>query len=315
MDGEKVAAWMEANKIEPGREHRVALAKDGHSPRAVKTVGVNQLKTVGPDGQMAPSTPYAYLTDHLISNLLYNDDITLEGFFHDPDSGALHIVISQPWIPGKHPTKEALRAWMDKQEHDIKMVDVKPANAIETANGEIYPIDFHYQFENDLDRQKAIEDLEAAQDADEGRYSYADQPPAPPAQGHAQPLDSAVATPDGWRPIGSLAIGAAVNGPDSQSSTVTGVYPQGRKQVFKITLADGRPDLAMGANPQFAAVDQRRRCPAPAWPRCLPRATGPWCPYPSGASAICRPSRPRRGMWPPKTSDLLRWKTEAMPQS
>jgi hypothetical protein len=98
MEGDKLTAWMAAHKIEPGREHLVSLDLD--SNRVVKTVAVNAVKTVGDDGQMAPSTPYDYLTDHLFSNLLYDDDITLEEFFNV--EGALHIVISQPFIDGPH---------------------------------------------------------------------------------------------------------------------------------------------------------------------------------------------------------------------
>lgn len=70
----------------------------------------------------------------------------------------------------------------------------------------------------------------------EARYSLADEP----SQGRAQPLDAPVLTPDGYRPIGSLTIGDAIASTDGAPSTVTGIYPQGRKQVFKITLADGR---------------------------------------------------------------------------
>jgi hypothetical protein len=70
----------------------------------------------------------------------------------------------------------------------------------------------------------------------EARYSLADES----AQGRAQPLDAPVLTQDGYRHIGSLAIGDAIASTDGTPSTVTGVYPQGARQVFKFTLADGR---------------------------------------------------------------------------
>jgi hypothetical protein len=66
------------------------------------------------------------------------------------------------------------------------------------------------------------------------------QPNLETPTGRAQPLDAPVLTLDGYRPIGSLAIGDTLASIDGQTSTVTGIYPQGRKQVFKITLADGR---------------------------------------------------------------------------
>ncbi len=158
MDGAKITAWMDSHKIQPGREHRVAF--DTAAARVVKTVAVNEVKTVGADGSMIPSTPYAYLTDHLISNLLWNDDITLEGFYHAPVTGSLHIVISQPFILGHHPTTEKLRQWQAAQTHGISMLDVKPANAIEDAQGQIHPIDFHYHFPDEARRAAALARLQ-----------------------------------------------------------------------------------------------------------------------------------------------------------
>lgn len=66
------------------------------------------------------------------------------------------------------------------------------------------------------------------------------QPSQTGTTGHAQPLDAPVLTPDGYQPIGSLQIGDALASHDGQTSTVTGIYPQGRRPVFKLTLADGR---------------------------------------------------------------------------
>jgi hypothetical protein len=72
------------------------------------------------------------------------------------------------------------------------------------------------------------------------RYSLAEDSPAPASPGRAQPLDAPVLTPDGYRAISSLAIGDAITSTDGAASRVTGVYPQGRKQVYKLTLEDGR---------------------------------------------------------------------------
>jgi len=52
MDGAKITAWMDSHKIQPGREHRVAF--DTAAARVVKTVAVNEVKTVGADGSMVP---------------------------------------------------------------------------------------------------------------------------------------------------------------------------------------------------------------------------------------------------------------------
>jgi phosphate starvation-inducible PhoH-like protein len=58
-------------------------------------------------------------------------------------------------------------------------------------------------------------------------------------RGRAQPLWSGVLTPDGYRPIGSLRIGDLVIGSDGRPTPVIGVYPQGRKEVFRVRAQDG----------------------------------------------------------------------------
>jgi phosphate starvation-inducible PhoH-like protein len=62
-------------------------------------------------------------------------------------------------------------------------------------------------------------------------------------RGRAQPLSSGVLTPDGFRPIGSLRVGDLVIGSNGRPTPVLGVYPQGRKQVFRIRTQDGASTL------------------------------------------------------------------------
>ena len=57
--------------------------------------------------------------------------------------------------------------------------------------------------------------------------------------GRAQPLTSRVLTHLGWRQIGKLKPGDYVIGSNGRSTQVLGVYPQGEKQVFRITATDG----------------------------------------------------------------------------
>ena len=64
---------------------------------------------------------------------------------------------------------------------------------------------------------------------------------ARPSMGKAQPLDSLVRMRGGgFKPMGDLAVGDALASVDSRPSIVTGVYPQGIKQTFRITFSDGR---------------------------------------------------------------------------
>ena len=65
-------------------------------------------------------------------------------------------------------------------------------------------------------------------------------------RGRAQPLTARVLTPDGWRQIGELAVGDLVVGSDGLPTPVLGVYPQGRKEVFRVRTQDGAETLACG---------------------------------------------------------------------
>jgi len=61
-----------------------------------------------------------------------------------------------------------------------------------------------------------------------------------PSMGKAQPLDAKVRTPSGWRAMGSLRAGDALASVDGAPSVVTGVFPQGERQVYRVRFSDGR---------------------------------------------------------------------------
>ena len=61
-----------------------------------------------------------------------------------------------------------------------------------------------------------------------------------PSMGKAQPLDARVRTRGGWKTMGELAVGDALASIDGQPSIVTGIFPQGVKQVYRIGFSDGR---------------------------------------------------------------------------
>ena len=62
-------------------------------------------------------------------------------------------------------------------------------------------------------------------------------------RGRAQPYESTVMTPGGSRPIGGLSVGDLVIGSDGQPTPVIAVYPQGRKEVFRLRSQDGASTL------------------------------------------------------------------------
>ncbi len=61
-----------------------------------------------------------------------------------------------------------------------------------------------------------------------------------PSMGKAQPLDAGVRTLCGWKQMSELEVGDALASVDGRPSIVTGVFPQGDKQVYRITFSDGR---------------------------------------------------------------------------
>ncbi|MFE9607397.1 PhoH family protein [Streptomyces sp. NPDC006012] len=58
-------------------------------------------------------------------------------------------------------------------------------------------------------------------------------------RGRAQPTFTNVLTPDGWRPIGDIEVGDLVIGSNGEPTPVLGVYPQGEKDVYRVTAQDG----------------------------------------------------------------------------
>lgn len=63
---------------------------------------------------------------------------------------------------------------------------------------------------------------------------------ARPSMGKAQPLTAKVLTAGGWTEMGDLKVGDSLASIDGRPSIVTGVFPQGEKQVFRVTFSDGR---------------------------------------------------------------------------
>ncbi|MFV0444424.1 MAG: AAA family ATPase, partial [Planctomycetaceae bacterium] len=57
--------------------------------------------------------------------------------------------------------------------------------------------------------------------------------------GKAQPLSACVLTPEGFVAMGDLEVGDRVIGSDGRPRQVLGVYPQGDKEVFRVTYRDG----------------------------------------------------------------------------
>lgn len=82
-------------------------------------------------------------------------------------------------------------------------------------------------------------------------------------RGRAMPVFTNVLTPDGWRPIGDLQVGDLVVASDGEPTPVLGVYPQGEKDIYRLTAQDGSWTLCCGEHlwTVRTASDKRRDKP------------------------------------------------------
>jgi predicted ribonuclease YlaK len=64
-----------------------------------------------------------------------------------------------------------------------------------------------------------------------------------------QPLESKIATPNGWTTMGELKVGDYVISKDGTPSKILQIFPKGKKEVFKITTTDGTSTEACGDHP------------------------------------------------------------------
>jgi phosphate starvation-inducible PhoH-like protein len=77
-------------------------------------------------------------------------------------------------------------------------------------------------------------------------------------RGRSQPISTPVLTPSGFRPIGNLRVGDLVTGSDGQPTPVIGVYPQGRRKVFRLSAQDGSSTLCCVAPSIYGTYSPRR---------------------------------------------------------
>lgn len=65
-----------------------------------------------------------------------------------------------------------------------------------------------------------------------------------PSMGKAQPLDAKVLTRRGWKAMGDIRVGDELASVDGSPSFVTGVFPQGVKDIYEVAFSDGRSTRA-----------------------------------------------------------------------
>lgn len=57
--------------------------------------------------------------------------------------------------------------------------------------------------------------------------------------GKSQPLDSRILTPNGYKLMGEMSIGDYVIGSDGKPHIVTGIFPQGKRPIYKVSFSNG----------------------------------------------------------------------------
>lgn len=72
--------------------------------------------------------------------------------------------------------------------------------------------------------------------------------------GKEQPLKSKIRVPNGWKTMGEMMVGDKVVTPFGDTANVIGVFPQGKKAVYKITFRDGRT-AECGIDHLWAVID------------------------------------------------------------
>ncbi len=110
-----------------------------------------------------------------------------------------------------------------------------PGDLAEKVNPYLRPL---YDALNDMLDFEKVEQLRAR-----GQIEVA---PLAFMRGRAQPHFTPVLTPKGFRPIGSLRPGDSVIGSEGRATKVLGVYPQGPREVFRVTAQDGASTVCCG---------------------------------------------------------------------
>lgn len=57
--------------------------------------------------------------------------------------------------------------------------------------------------------------------------------------GKAQPLDSRILTPYGYKLMGEMSVGDYIIGSDGKPHVVSGIYPQGKRPIYKVSFSNG----------------------------------------------------------------------------
>jgi hypothetical protein len=163
------------NRLSSGVEHEVAvLPEEG---LVIKDYDPRLFNDADYPRPLPTECLFDYLTDHLLANHFFGDDIRLKGFYEV--DGHIHILITQPFIQGRHPSWEELVDDLERQGLEqvqpgsnkarfrvdggpaglIVVTDVHEDNVIIASLNKAYPIDVHFSFPNREARLAALKAL------------------------------------------------------------------------------------------------------------------------------------------------------------
>lgn len=163
------------NRLAGGMEHEVAVLRT--EGLVVKDYDTHLFNEAGYPVYKPTECLFDYLTDHLLANHLFGDDIRLKGFYET--DGRFHIVITQPFIQGHHPAWSELVVCMERQglrqsepgtgkarfwidggpAGRLLVTDVHEDNVIVASSDIAYPIDVHFAFPGRKERIVALKAL------------------------------------------------------------------------------------------------------------------------------------------------------------
>ena len=74
-----------------------------------------------------------------------------------------------------------------------------------------------------------------------------------------QPLDAKILTPTGWTTMGEIKVGDSVIAHDGTPAKVLGVYPKGKKEVYRLTTTDGASTEACDDHLWFSTTWEEKK--------------------------------------------------------
>lgn len=151
-NGKLVSSTRRLPVFASGGEHHVFYQK--HTRRYLKETRLDRHRGYGIAlGSLCHgATPSEYLDRLLLQNQIFEDDIRLERVIEN--AGRPIITTSQPSIKGQAPTQVSLDQLMEGKQYEkldegayydakggLLIFDLFPRNAIQAADGHVYPID------------------------------------------------------------------------------------------------------------------------------------------------------------------------------